>query len=296
MRRRLAPIVLLLALPSVAHAAAGSREAEDAVRAAGFGEIADRAGAAARPTVRIGRRRARLPRRLGTSRLGGPPDLPAGTRWPSCRGRPQTFLAQLRVRDLPRDAAPLRRIGGRLWVFTHVEIESPDTGYGLWAGACTRIVHAPVGTPLRRTARPRRSMRLRPAGLRYRVRTDVPDVSSDTNRLAPPMDDVAIAAERAYDWATMRYGLNQATPDWQHPVWEGEHRLLGYLDTPNGESGRCWSRTRSAVSPWRHLLTVGHDERIGFEVADGGRLQVAIDPRDLRRGSFRRVCGIFDSG
>jgi hypothetical protein len=38
-----------------------------------------------------------------------------------------------------------------------------------------------------------------------------------------------------------------------------------------------------------------HDETIGFEVADAGRLQVAIDPRDLRRGRFDRACGIFDS-
>ncbi len=42
-------------------------------------------------------------------------------------------------------------------------------------------------------------------------------------------------------------------------------------------------------------MTVGPDLGIGFEVADGGRLQVVIDPADLRRGRFDRVCGIFDS-
>jgi hypothetical protein len=42
-------------------------------------------------------------------------------------------------------------------------------------------------------------------------------------------------------------------------------------------------------------VTIGWDEPAGFEVADVGRLQVAIAPRDLRRGRFGRVCGVFDS-
>jgi hypothetical protein len=48
-------------------------------------------------------------------------------------------------------------------------------------------------------------------------------------------------------------------------------------------------------SAWRHLFTIGLDYRIGFEVADGGQLQIAIRPDDLRGGRFDRVCGIFDS-
>jgi hypothetical protein len=191
----------------------------------------------------------------------------------------------------------LRRAGGRLWVFTDVEFESSDTSYGLWAGDCTRIIHAPAGTPLRRTARPRRTMRLRPARLRFRVETDIPDVSMDTNRLAPPLQDVQIPRERQEAWWTMRLDLQaRNAADWRDPVWGGiEHRLLGYIDTPNGESGSCWRRTQRSSHPWRHLITIASDYRIGFEVADAGQLQVAIDPRDLRRGDFDRVCGIFES-
>jgi hypothetical protein len=200
--------------------------------------------------VRIDREPTRLPSLLGTSRLGGPPDLPSGARWPTCGGRRQSFLAQLRVRDLPAAARPLRRVGGRLWVFTDVEFEPGETVFGLWAGRCTRVIHAATGARLRRTRRPPGTMRLRPASLRFRTGTGVP---------------------------------------------EAEHRLLGELETPNGGAGRCLERTRRRTGAWRHLLTIGSDTAVGFEVADAGRLQVVIAPADLRRGRFDRVCGIFDS-
>jgi hypothetical protein len=204
--------------------------------------------------VRIDRERTLLPDRLGTSRLGGPPDLPSGVRWPTCGGRRQSFLAQLRVRDLPPAARPLRRVGGRLWVFTDVEFEPGETVFGLWAGRCTRVIHAAAGARLRRTPRPRGTMRLRPARMTFRTGTGVPEAEFET-----------------------------------------EHRLLGDLVMPNGGGGRCWERTRRRTGAWRHLLTIGSDSAVRFEVADAGRLQVAIAPADLRRGRFDRVCGIFDS-
>jgi len=294
--RLLAVVVLaVLCLPGAA-SASPAFDAAAAARSAGFGPLAERAARAARPRVRVGRVAIKLPRVLGTSRLGGPPDLPVGTRWPSCRGRPQTFLGQLRVRDLPASAGSLRRAGGRLWVFTHVEFETADTVYGLWAGECTRVIHAPIGTQLRRTPRPRLTMRLRPASLRYRVATDIPDVGI-TDRLSSPLQDVVLPAERPEAWWQMRARLNGDEPyDRRDPVWgEGGHRLLGYVDAPNGAESPCWNLTQKVAAPWRHLLTIGTDSVLGFEVADDGRLQLAISPRDLARGRFDRVCGIFDS-
>lgn len=293
--RWIALIIAALAFPATAYASPVSN-ATDAIRAAGFGELADRAGQAARPTVRIGRRPTRLPKGLGTSRLGGPPDLPRGIRWPSCRGRPQTFLGQIRVRDLPPAAQALRRPGGRLWLFTHVEVDSTEPSYGVWAGDCTRIIHAAAGTRLRRTPRPRMTLRLQPAVLRYRIGTDIPDVSIDTGRLSPPLHDVAIPDDRQEAWWEMRSALQQGAPqNRRDPLFEDlSHRLLGYVDPPNG-GNHCWERTEDPADAWQHLMTFGYDPGIGFEVADGGRLQVAISAQDLQQGRFDRVCGIFDS-
>jgi uncharacterized protein YwqG len=36
---------------------------------------------------------------LGSSKLGGPPDLPPGTRWPTSPGSPLLFVSQVCVAD-----------------------------------------------------------------------------------------------------------------------------------------------------------------------------------------------------
>jgi hypothetical protein len=290
MRRLLATtLVFLLVLPA---AARGSEDTDvaAAARAAGFAHIAERAAAVSRPTLLVTRRLLRrAPAALGTSRLGGNPDLPSNVPWPRCGPRTQTFLGQLRLADLPPEAAELRDRGGLLLVFTEVRFESlRSTRQGLWGGRCTTVVHAPEGSPLTRRRPPRRAavMHLRPASLRYLVRPDIPDVGMDYRALAAPLGDVAVLETEVDRWWDLRASLHARTGLLQH-------RLLGYVDTPN-LGGRCWRRTERAVDAWRHLITIGLDFGIGFEVADGGRLQVEIAPADLAAGRFDRVCGIFD--
>jgi Domain of unknown function (DUF1963) len=286
--RVLAVVSMLVAAgPAVA---SGYREAEvrEATARAGFHQIGDRVAAASLPTVLVGRRLLeRAPRALGTSRLGGNPDLPVGARWPRCRGRAQSFLGQVRLSDLPADAEPLRAHDGVLLFFTHVQMESP--GYGLWAGRCTSVLHAPEGARLRRQQPPRgaRLLRLRAAEMRFRMRPDVPDTDIRLDRLAAPLSDIRLTREEPERWWQLEEVLHRRPTLLQH-------RLLGHIRTPNGETS-CWKRTQRRAGAWRHLFTIGLDFRIGFEVGDGGRLQVAIPPGDLRAGRFDRVCGIFDS-
>jgi Domain of unknown function (DUF1963) len=285
-------LAALLVLPAAAHPRSyGQAEVGPAAHAAGFGHIAGRAAAAARPTVLVGRRVLRhAPAALGGSRLGGNPDLPAGSRWPRCGRRHQTFLGQFRLLDLPPEAAELGRHAGLLLVFTEVRFTSRfATRHGLWGGRCTTLVHAPEGSALLRGRPPRGAvvMRLRPATLRLSARPDVPDVAMDYRSLAAPLADIPLIGSEVDRWWDLRWSLRRR-------AGRLEHRLLGYLDTPNGGNG-CWRRTERPLLPWRHLLTIGLDFGIGFEVADGGRLQVEIAPADLAAGRFDRACGIFDS-
>jgi Domain of unknown function (DUF1963) len=291
-RRAIAVCILLLALPAAAQARGYAEpEVRAAAGAAGFGQLADRIAASARPTVLVLRRLLqRAPGELGSSRLGGNPDLPVGTPWPHCRGKRMTFLGQLRLSDLPPEAAELGSHDGLLLVFMEVRFQSRSlTGAGLWGGRCTTVIHAPAGTPLARVRPPRHAavMRLRPAQLRYAVRPDIPDVGMDLQSLAAPLGDVLLIDSEVDRWWDLRDSLHRR---------RGllSHRLLGYVDTPNGE-GSCWRRTERPVDAWRHLITIGLDFGVGFEVADGGRLQVEISPADLAAGRFDRVCGIFDS-
>ena len=292
MRRAALVLAFLLILPAAAQAQVyGEADVGAAARAAGFAHIADRAAAAARPTVLVGRRLLRrAPRALGSSRLGGNPDLPAGMPWPLCGRRRQTFLGQFRLSELPPEASELGLHGGVLLLFTEVRFRSRSaTGHGQWAGRCTTLVHAPEGSLLARTRAPRGAavMRLRPAALRYSARPDIPDVAMDYATLAAPLGDVLLIDTEVDRWWDLRESLHRR-------VGLLSHRLLGYVDTPN-RGGSCWRRTEWPVGAWRHLLTIGLDFGVGFEVADGGRLQVEIAPEDLAAGRFDRVCGIFDS-
>jgi Domain of unknown function (DUF1963) len=291
-RRAAYALALLLALPGTAQ---GQGYAEPEVHAtagaAGFGLVADRVAASARPTLLVLRKLLRrAPRELGTSRLGGNPDLPLGTPWPHCRGKRQSFLGQFRLSDLPPEAGELGVHGGVLLLFMEVRFEHPSVRFrGRWGGRCTTVIHATAGTPLARVRPPRRAaiLRLRPAQLRYAVRPDIPDVAMDFQSPAVPLSDVLLVDSEVDRWWDLRDSLHRR---------KGllSHRLLGYVDTPNGE-GSCWRRTERPIDAWRHLITVGLDFGIRFEVADGGRLQVEIPPADLAAGRFDRVCGIFDS-
>ena len=55
---------------------------------------------------------------LGASKLGGSPDLPARSAWPTFKGQPQAFVAQIQVADVaPYDTQGLLPRQGMLWFF-----------------------------------------------------------------------------------------------------------------------------------------------------------------------------------
>jgi hypothetical protein len=286
MRLCTAGILSVLLVLSVA-APASARDVRKVAKAYGYGDIADRVVAASRPTeffrpVRTGR----MPSALGTSRLGGDPDLPAGVQWPRCKGKPQSFLAQVRVSDLPAEDVELRRLGGVLLFFTYVELEPGETHYGDWAGACSSVRHARAGAALERRATPRTGViRAKPVALRFAQRLDVPDLALDEDHLMPPLQDIVPKGgfEQWYKFTDHLRGKPFV-----------ETKLLGYPDAPNG-GNRCWARAERVKDTWRHLFTMGPDDEFGFVAADAGRLQLLIAPEDLRAGRFNHICGVFDS-
>ena len=287
MKRTFASLVLLLLIAAPSASADGFREADvrKTLEAAGFGDVAGKVAAAARPAVTVNlAQRDREPVARGTSRFGGRPDLPAGAAWPRCKGKPQTFLAQIRVRELPRAARELRRHGGTLLFFTHVEFEEGVRDYGLWAGDCTTVLHVRAGAKLTRTALPSGTLRMTPSQPRFTARPDVPDFALDQDFLMGPLRDVKITEWE--DWFDVRHKL-RGKPGL-------EHVLLGYSRAPNGGDD-CSERAERERDTWRHLFTIGPDDHLGFNVADAGALQILIAPADLRAGRFDRVCGVFDS-
>ena len=278
-------LLLLLAAPSARADGFREREVRDALTAAGSHFRW------ARSTVTTGRAAPATwdaifpkPAALGTSRFGGRPDLPTSAAWPMCKGKHQTFLAQIRVRELPGGARELRRLGGTLLFFTHVEFEEGERDYGLYGGECTTVLHARAGTALRRTALPGDTLRMRPSRPRFTARPDVPDFALDEDTLMGPLHEVKVADwERWFEIRDLLRGKPRL-----------EHVVLGYSRAPNGGDD-CSERAERARDTWRHLFTIGPDDKLGFNVADAGALQILIAPADLRAGRFDRVCGVFDS-
>jgi len=71
-----------------------------AVEAEGLGAFWPRLAPHCRPSIRVLPTPAAAPLPLGSSRLGGAPDLPAGVAWPAWQGRSLSFLAQLNLAEL----------------------------------------------------------------------------------------------------------------------------------------------------------------------------------------------------
>lgn len=287
--RAAALLILLALLPATAEAGFREDEVRVAAEARGFERIADRLAAASRPALFLVPVKPERPLAAAGSHFAGRPLIPLGTPWPRCKGRAQTFLAKLDLTTLPPEAWELGRLGGHLLVFTQVEFESDRRrpGYGLWAGDCTTVLHVPASTPVHRRGPPAGTqvLKMKRKAIRYLVRPDIPDTRLDTFRLMRPLGSINVRP-RWEAYGDLRSDL-QDVEDFHYV----ENKLLGYVESPNG-GPRCYARAER--DGWRHLFTMG-PEYARFEVADAGRLQIAIRERDLLRGRFDRICGIFDS-
>lgn len=85
---------------------------------------------------------------LGASKIGGLPDLPAGTKWPTNDGCPMGFVAQLRLEDLAKHGEKRLPAKGLLYFFVHDE----PFADGYLAKAC--IFHTSDTKKLTRTPLP----------------------------------------------------------------------------------------------------------------------------------------------
>ena len=102
-----------------------------AIQTHGLHKYAERIIAHARPSLEFKGDGVHDDPRLGTTRLGGAPDLPAGTPWPKVEGFALQFLAQVRFEGLPiPEEWPLPR-AGLLSVFKGDDEGRFDVEHGL---------------------------------------------------------------------------------------------------------------------------------------------------------------------
>ncbi len=93
---------------------------------------------------------------LGASKLGGVPDVPPDFVWPEWKGLPQSFIAQIRLKDAhPYDVDGVLPTQGILWFFYDAQQQTfgaDPTDRGGWsvlfAEQSTHLQHATVPTTL----------------------------------------------------------------------------------------------------------------------------------------------------
>ncbi|WP_028062604.1 DUF1963 domain-containing protein [Solirubrobacter soli] len=230
---------------------------------------------------------------LGESRLGGEPDLPAGTPWPRCGGHRLSFLAQLRLADvaaLAPGAVPAN--GGTLAVFADLTenadgVTDVEEAVGP-VGSKTCVVVRTLRGRLARRPTPKRVAKLRNRPVQLKPTLTIPDSIIGEERYDLDRKATDAYAELEYEAALGR--LETVTES--SPV----HQVLGWptpvQDSPLYGCGKTVSKQPSH----RLLLQLDFDERLDFAIGDGGALYLSGRAGDLRAGRFNRLCAEFQEG
>jgi hypothetical protein len=233
---------------------------------------------------------------VGHTRLGGRPDLPDGSRWPTCHGRRLSFLAQVNLGALAQAVPGATPARGLLSVFADLredadgippveEFSGPVT-----PGACVAVHHSGTGArPLRRRARtPPDVPTLRTTPIRLRPTLTVPD-----SLLTETLGGRPITSRKDSGWIELQEEtalgvLGRRVPN--KPI----HQLLGWSrPVQEDPTFGCGASSRPR---YRLLLQLDFDPPLRFAVGDGGSLYLTILPADLRAGRLDRLCAVFDEG
>lgn len=233
---------------------------------------------------------------VGSSRLGGRPDLPPGADWPAWKGVPMAFIAQVRLPDVRAyDAAHALPRSGMLWFFYDAQQQTygadPDDRGG-WqvryaAGTRTRLQRAewPANLPA--------AAQFRPCALTFARELTLPQ---RPEIFLPQLDWTADERKQYEDFLA-----TYPSPDDRATV---HHRILGHSDDLQDDmhlqcalasqgirsvdDPRAEAAGRSALN-WRLLLQIDSDEQAGMEWGNDGRIYYWIEQSALQARNFENV-------
>ncbi|HEY1011714.1 MAG TPA: YwqG family protein [Herpetosiphonaceae bacterium] len=258
----------------------------------------------ARPTVRFDLAPAEAPAALGSSRVGGQPDLPPEAAWPLFQGRPLVFVAQVDLAavapHLPDSPLPP---DGLLSFFA--DLAEMPASYDPACRASFQARYTAAGTPLRRHATPLPDYELPASAMAFAPCLTLPHESSQhydklIRPALPSPDDEQL------------WELNRTLAAAYSPAGhETNHQLLGYSFNIQGDMQReaqlvtngincggaeAWSSPEAqALLPgageWELLFQLDSDDQAELLWDDNGILYFWIRREDLRERRFDRVWG-----
>ncbi|WP_127534392.1 YwqG family protein [Paenibacillus kobensis] len=242
---------------------------------------------------------------VGGSKLGGVPDLPPQTEWPSWKQYSMSFIAQIDLSELPQPSPLPER--GLLSFFYTVEGMYGDLEFYGDPDTCKVIYteEAEQRTGLERREQPDKLS---------------PDAVLRPNRLTYEQELCVPASESAYlEDMGLGWGLNQELFEKYWDVFLSQyreraqkdgwsHRLLGHPDQIQGDmqtacekmtewhsysalpESEARQRLLQEATKWRLLLQIdSEEEKTGMMWGDVGRIYFWIREDDLLSRRFDRV-------
>jgi uncharacterized protein YwqG len=243
---------------------------------------------------------------VGSSRLGGGPDLPVSFEWPENKGRPLDFLLQIQLTDVaPFDTAGPFPQAGLLSFF--YDLENQPWGFDPQDLGGYAVRHFPKTSDLRRYPPPDPQSALPEAAIRFWPAETLPFYGSRAgDRLLTDLE-ARIGSEPDFDSLD---GLSRALFGALAPTTDGPlHQLGGHSHNVQGDmqleaqlvmnglycgnqSGykdpRAADLARSCED-WTLLLQLDSDDDAGFMWGDDGILYYWVRSADLARREFSKA-------
>ena len=240
--------------------------------------------------------------RVGASRIGGVPDLPAGVNWPEWKGKPQSFIAQIRLDDVHQyDTNGLLPPHGMLWFFYDASQQTfgdSPTDSGGWRvlfmdGDLSKLqqTSAPAQLPT--------ESRFRACSIKFASETTL----TQQPELEIPHLNWSETEQKQYEALLSTF----PTADDRAKV---HHRLLGFPDTiqddmrvqcqlvsngvTNPDDPRAAAQTKGAMD-WQLLLQIDSDEQAGMRWGNSGMLYYWLKRADLQARHFERAWLVLQS-
>ena len=252
--------------------------------------------------------------RVGESRIGGHPDLPAGFEWPTWHARRNEFskqgrklvdkgtrhldfVAQLRLSDLPLERFEGMPRTGMLHFF--YDIEEQPWGYDPCDRGAWKVIYLPGDShDLVATAPPREvhNLRLYPCRVAATPEWTLPDPvylnHSDTDWDLEEYEALRTKLAGGSAWGDVKHRMFGHPDVVQNPM-ELECQLASsgvYVGDLEGYESERAKALKHGADDWRLLLQIDSDEdNPGWMWGDSGRIYYWIRQSQLRKLDFSDV-------
>lgn len=258
-------------------------------------EVLDRLEKLGRPALRLIRSEGAGAR----SKLGGSPSLPKGMDWPSWKGTPLAFLAQIDLSELPRPI-PLEHWPSDGMLYFFYDAEQQTWGFDPNDRGSWRVLYSPGPTP--------------PPTSAVMPESAFPEFALRFEQIhsLPEIERSGVSAKDVPDETFDRFEELKLLPFDGEPL----HQMGGYPDPVQNDDMELECQLASngvycggdrEVDPraagleggagdWQLLLQIDTDEDVDMMWGDAGMLYFWIRTEDLKKRDFSNVWMVLQCG